>query len=282
MRRFFVEGIKGDDRSVVITGEEFYHLARVLRLKRGAHVAIFDGRGLEMTGRVASIKADRAVVDVTGLRENSAESPLEITLLQGIAKGGRMEIIIQKGTEFGVSSIRPFSTERSVPKPGAAGSKRRLHRWKRVALEAAKQCGRGIIPAIEELAPLEEAIVGHGDCLKLVPWEMEKSRGIREVVEQYRQERAEGLEGQGKVAKVVVLVGPEGGLSRESVEMAWREGFQPVTLGPRILRTETAAIAILALLQYALGDLGQAVERQPTDSNSVGIGHKIREEERCG
>ncbi|MCP3676676.1 MAG: 16S rRNA (uracil(1498)-N(3))-methyltransferase [Deltaproteobacteria bacterium] len=252
MRRFFIEGIKRDDRSVAITGEEFYHLTRVLRLKRNATVTVFDGRGLELTGRVASVEGERAVVEVTGLRESNSESPLEITLLQGMAKGGRMEIIIQKGTELGVSSIRPFSTERSVPKLGVEGIEKRLHRWRRVAVEAAKQCGRGIIPAIEEPVPLEEAIVGHGDCLKLVPWEMEKSSEVRNVVERYQQEVKER---QGKVSKVVVLIGPEGGLSRESVEMACREGFQPVTLGPRVLRTETAAIALLAVLQYAMGDL---------------------------
>jgi len=254
VRRFFVEGINGDDGTVVITGEEFYHLARVLRLKQGADVALFDGRGLELTGRVASVEGGRAVVDVTGLKENSSESPLEITLLQGVAKGGRMEIIIQKGTELGVSTIRPFLTERSVPRLGVDGIEKRLHRWRRVALEAAKQCGRGVIPAIKEPVPLEEAIVGHGDCLKLVPWEMEKSRGIGEVLDRYRSEIPEG---SGKVHKVVVLVGPEGGLAPESVELARREGFQPVTLGPRILRTETAAIALIAVLQYALGDLGR-------------------------
>ena len=212
MRRFFVEEINRDDMTVVIAGEEFYHLARVLRLKQGAHVAVFDGRGLELAGRVVSVEGKRAVVEVTGLRENSSESPLEIILLQGIAKGGKMDLIIQKGTELGVSSIRPFTTERSVPRPGVAGIEKRLHRWRRVALEAAKQCGRGVIPAIYGPAPLEEAIVGHGDCLKLVPWEMEKSRGVMEVLEQYRPEGAERLEGrQKKVSRVMVLVGPEGG-----------------------------------------------------------------------
>jgi 16S rRNA (uracil1498-N3)-methyltransferase len=250
VRRFFVEGINRDDRSIVITGDEFYHLTRVLRLKRDATVTVFDGRGLELTGRVASVESERAVVEVTGLRENSSESPLEIILLQGMAKGGRMEIIIQKGTELGVSSIRPFLTERSVPRLGVQGIEKRLHRWRRVAVEAAKQCDRALLPAIEEPVTFDEAIVGHGDCLKLIPWEMEKSTGLRMVLEQYWPE------GPGKVAKVVVLIGPEGGLARESVEMACREGFQPVTLGPRVLRTETAAIALLAVLQYALGDLG--------------------------
>ena len=252
MRRFVIEGISRDDRSVVITGDEFYHLTRVLRLKRDTTVTVFDGRGLELTGRVASVESERAVVEVTGLRENSSESPLEIILLQGMAKGGRMEIIIQKGTELGVSSIRPFLTERSVPRLGEQGIEKRLHRWRRVAVEAAKQCDRALLPAIEEPVTFDEAIVGHGDCLKLIPWEMEKSTGLREVLEQYRPE----IEMPGKVAKVVVLIGPEGGLARESVEMACREGFQPVTLGPRVLRTETAAIALLAVLQYALGDLG--------------------------
>ncbi|MFQ5585703.1 MAG: RsmE family RNA methyltransferase, partial [Thermodesulfobacteriota bacterium] len=96
---------------MVITGDEFYHLSRVLRLKVGAGVIVFDGQGLELSGRVASVERERAVVEVTGLRENRAESPLEITLLQGMAKGGKMDVVIQKGTELGVVSIYPFSPE---------------------------------------------------------------------------------------------------------------------------------------------------------------------------
>jgi len=249
VRRFFLEGISRDDRSVCVRGDEFYHLARVLRLKEHAEVALFDGRGLELSGTIAALDDEQARIEVTGVSEGGGESPLEITLLQAVTKGGKMDLIIQKGTEIGVASFRPFFSDRTVPKAGAgakAGAKRSA-RWRKIALEAAKQCGRSVIPAIGEPAPFEEVLAGFDDALKLMPWEMEQERGLRETVRDY---------GKAGVEKAAILIGPEGGLTEEDVATARRHGFMAVSLGPRILRAETAAIAAIAVVQHCLGDMG--------------------------
>ena len=249
MRRFFVEGISRGDRSVCIRGDEFYHLSRVLRLKENTEVALFDGRGLELSGTIAALDDEQARIEVTGVSEQRGESPLEITLLQAMTKGGKMDLIIQKGTEIGVASFRPFFSDRTVPKAGAdasAGAKRSA-RWRKIAVEAAKQCGRSVVPDIREPVPFEEVLAGIEDGLKLMPWEMEQEKGLRETIRE---------EGRAGVEKAVILIGPEGGLTEENVATARQHGFIPVSLGPRILRTETAAIAALAIVQHCLGDMG--------------------------
>jgi 16S rRNA (uracil1498-N3)-methyltransferase len=247
MRRFLVDGISRGDRSVLIAGEEFYHLSKVLRLKPGDQLTVFDGKGVELSGRIESVKKDRALIEITGIKKTPSESRLEITLIQGVAKGRKMDIIVQKAVELGVSVIQPFYAKRTIPRLDRRGEEKRLIRWKRVAVEAVKQCGRAMVPDIARPLKYDEAIEDHGDCLKLIPWEMERAAGLKDILE---ENASEGIE------KVAVLIGPEGGFSEEDVREACDKGFLPVSLGPRILRTETAAIAVLGILQYELGDMG--------------------------
>ncbi len=247
MRRFLVDGISRGDRSVLIAGEEFCHLSKVLRLKLGDQLSVFDGKGIELSGRIESIRKDRAIIEITCIKDTPSESRLEITLIQGIVKGRKMDIIVQKATELGVSVIQPFYTKRTIPRLDRGGEEKRLIRWKRVAIEAVKQCGRVMVPDIARPLKYGEAIEGYGDCLKLVPWEMERAAGFKGVVE---ENASEGIE------RLTVLIGPEGGLSAEDVREACDKGFLPVSLGPRVLRAETAAIAVLSILQYEFGDMG--------------------------
>jgi len=247
VRRFFAAGISREDRSVCIRGDEFYHLSRVLRLKEKTEVALFDGRGLELSGTIAALDDEQARIEVTGVSEGRGESPLEITLLQAMTKAGKMDLIIQKGTEMGVASFRPFFSDRTIPKADAGTGAKRSARWRKIALEAAKQCGRSVIPAVGEPVPFEEVIAGFDDALKLMPWEMEQERGLRETIKDH---------GKAGVEKVVILIGPEGGLTEDNVATARRNGFMAVSLGPRILRAETAAITAIAIVQHCLGDMG--------------------------
>ncbi len=247
MKRFFVEDIDIDSALVRISGAEFAHLKKVLRLKAGAAVALFNGSGLELTGVIESIGKDMAVVRVGGRFTNRRESPLEITLLQGLVKKDKPEFIIQKATELGAKEVYFYSTSRTVPVISGGRSEDKIPRWRKISVEAAKQCGRTILPRISIVKDLKDALGLRRDALKLLFWEGEGVRSVKDVIKTHLTLPA----GKG----LVVLVGPEGGFSEEDVKTAVAEGFIPVGLGPRILRAETAAVAALSILQYELGDL---------------------------
>lgn len=244
MRRFFVEDISPDSLYAHIRGEEFIHLKRVLRLTEGSEVAILNGKGLELIGTIESIEKDSAKVKVEGRANGRGESPSEIVLLQGMVKGEKPELIIQKATELGIKEVSFYSTSRTVPVFGKGKAEEKLKRWRKVAIEAAKQCGRTVLPRLNAISGLKEAIEGHEGLLKLVLWEGKGTDPIKEALKDPR----------GKTG-VVVLVGPEGGFSEDEVREAEQKGFIPVSLGPRILRAETAAIGIISIVQYEIGDM---------------------------
>ncbi|MFQ5737310.1 MAG: 16S rRNA (uracil(1498)-N(3))-methyltransferase [Thermodesulfobacteriota bacterium] len=241
MRRFFVEDIDEQTRSARIAGAEFAHLKRVLRLRAGDVVALFNGKGLELHGTVEEVGRDFAEVTVRGRARESHESPVEVILLQGLLKGDKPEFIIQKATELGAAEVSFYTTARTVP---LAPNRSKEARWRKVAIEAAKQCGRTVVTRVTVAGDLKDATAGREGFLKLALWEgIGEAGGMRDALRGTEAER------------VVVLVGPEGGFSGEDVEAAQREGFRSVGLGPRILRAETAAVAALTILQYELGDL---------------------------
>ena len=243
-RRFFVEDIRPDRPYAEIRGEELRHLKGALRLSAGRNVVLFNGSGLEFEGTIESIGRDAARVRINGSRLCRSESRLGITLLQGLIKGDRPELVVQKATELGVSGIVFFTASRTVPRPDAQGLLRKLQRLKRVAVEAAKQSGRCVLPRID-LTGFTEALRLRDWELKVVFYEGEGVAGLRGVLGQGRRPRS-----------VAALVGPEGGFTEAEVEEAQGEGFRPVGLGPRILRAETAAISVVSILQYELGDMG--------------------------
>lgn len=244
MRRFFVEEMDKGSTRARIAGAELTHLKKVLRLSAGAEVVLFNGRGLEMRAVIEEMGKDSAEVRITGPIEETRESPVEITLLQAFVKGNKPEFIIQKATELGATAISFYSTERTVP---LTPNPKREARWRKISIGAAKQCRRSVLPQISVGGTLTEVLsdwAGRGG-LKLALWEgVGKSGAIKETLRS-----GSGARG------VVVLVGPEGGFSKEDMEAARGAGFICVGLGPRILRAETAAVAMLALLQYELGDL---------------------------
>jgi 16S rRNA (uracil1498-N3)-methyltransferase len=247
MRRFFIDRSAIVDGVAVIEGELFRHLVKVLRLKSGARIALADGQGGEFAGVLASLEKERAIVRIeeTLAAVASGAAPA-ITLIQGVPKGERMEMILQKGTELGVAGFVPFLSSRTILRLSGDKAAERVRRWERIVMEAARQSRRPDIPEVCGIVAFADAVASARQEMKLILWEGESERGLKEVVERTSP----------PPSSVAVLVGPEGGLSAEEAREARASGFLPVTLGPRILRTETTGLAVLSILQYAWGDVG--------------------------
>ncbi|MGH7325745.1 MAG: 16S rRNA (uracil(1498)-N(3))-methyltransferase [Candidatus Rokuibacteriota bacterium] len=252
VRRFTVapERITGD--RVAFDRAETRHMQAVLRLVPGDLVIAADGRGRDFTVRLEALgeQATGTILDVATTRR---EASLAITLLQGIPKGDKMEMIVRAVTELGVVRVLPAIAQRTVVRLESSRWRERARRWQRVAKEAAKQCGRAVIPDVAVPRPLTEWLEptsGEAD-VRLCLWEGE-APPIGPVLDALPTPPAIAF----------VLVGPEGGLAGEEVQAAKARGWTPVSLGPRILRSETAAQTVVAILQFRFGDLGRAAGRE--------------------
>ncbi len=247
MRRFTIaaDGVDGD--RVTFDAAESRHLARVLRLRAGDTVIASDGTGRELAVRLDSV-GDVATGTIVDIRSGHPESPVHVTLLQGIPKGDKMETIVRAATELGVARVCPVIAERTVVRLEPNRWNERARRWQRVAREATKQCRRAVIPTIEPPRPLPDwlELLGPADLsmLRLCLWEGEAPS------------LASVLDRSVRRTDVCVLIGPEGGLAQAEVDLARDHGFEVASLGKRILRTETAATAAVTVLQWELGDLG--------------------------
>lgn len=244
MRRFYSPDLTEDAKTLEITGDELNHLARVLRLGPGSRVAVINGRGVEAEGVIEEVTRDSAVVAVESVRAGAGESPLELTLIQALVKSSKPELIVQKATELGANRVVFYPSARSVTRPGSKGAERKAERWVRVAVEAAKQCERSVVPEVALAEDLAGAVEAAGEVeLRLI------------LTERGGGPLSETLKGpEGPVSSVVLLVGPEGGFTPEELDGAASFGFSGASLGPRILRSETAAVAALAVVQHLLGD----------------------------
>lgn len=239
LRRIFSDQRLRAGSQVTLQGDAANHVLRVLRLRRGDALVVFDGSGSDFEAEVTDLGRRDVTVRVSAGRERDMESPLDITLLQGICRGPRMDTVIQKATELGVGRIQPLLTERSVVRLDEDRADRKQEHWQRVAIAAAEQSGRGRVPQVGEPGPLEQlipAVTGPKTRLLLDPG-------------------GESLRGIGLMEPALALLaGPEGGLTEQERRLAADSGFRPVSLGPRILRTETAPLAALAVLQFLGGD----------------------------
>ena len=212
--------------------------------RMGGIVTLTDVDGNDFRGRVTRLATDRASVLIFDLFPSSTESPLEIVLLQALPEKERMELIIQKGTELGVSMIVPFQSERSISLQEREMKQRKAHRWQHIVLKAMEQSRRARVPRVKECCSFMEALeFSEGESLKIILWE-KTGEHLRTILERPLPQ------------KIHAMVGPEGGFTEEEVRRAQEKGFTPVKLGQRILRTETTAITLVGILQYALGDLG--------------------------
>jgi 16S rRNA (uracil1498-N3)-methyltransferase len=249
-RRFYAPRASFADGRVALSAEESRHLRDVLRLRAGDEVFVFDGEGREFACVVVEEggRKGAAVVEVRApAGPPSPESPLNLTLAVALLKGEKFDLVVQKATELGASRVAPVVTSRADVRPrDPKDSERRVERWRRLALEAAKQSGRARVPAVE--APEEFAAFARrahdGDAARLLFAE----RGGDSLA-------SFSTRTPQRPASVVALVGPEGGWADEELTLAREEGWTLVTLGGRTLRAETAAVTVCALLQHAFGDL---------------------------
>ena len=232
---------------ITIEEEPHRHLSRVLRARPGDKVTLFDGQGGEVDAEILTIERDRTTLSLGERRQVAVPAGPRVVLLQSLARGERMDTIVQKTTELGVHEIVPIAAGRSVARLPAGEAAPRRARWQKIAQEAARQCGRADIPAIADPRPLAEALAGTGrgpDQRRLALWEGSRGCPLRAAL------------AAGPVPAIVtLLVGPEGGFAEDEIAAAAQSGFEIVGLGPRILRVETAAIVAVALIQYAFGAL---------------------------
>lgn len=241
LTRVHVPGPLAAGRLCAVQGDAANHIARVLRLGAGDALIVFDGEGGEYAARIEAVRKGEVTVAVLERRAVGRESPLPLTLAQGVSRGERMDWVVQKATELGVSRLVPVLTERSVVRldPRQAQSKRR--HWQGIAVAACEQSGRDRVPEVASPVALVQflrALPQGGTRLLLSP------------------EGSAALEALAPPAgDLIVLIGPEGGLTEDERRAACGQGFTALRLGPRVLRTETAAVAALALLQHRFGDI---------------------------
>ena len=244
MTRLFTDRIDGAEGSVLtLSPADSHYVVSVLRMRPGEELTVVDSERNEALCEVSVPDQKACQLKITKMGKNDTESPLRITLYQSVSKGERMDLTIQKAVELGVSSVVPVFSERCVVRPEKDERKKsaKNERWQKIALEAARQSGRGIVPEVRESMSFEDAVreAAKAHDLALIPWEEEKGETLKNILDE-----------SGDVRGIAVFIGPEGGFSSEEAELARSSGLKSVTLGRRILRTETAGPAVLAMLLY--------------------------------
>ena len=252
----------GVGREIFIKGPPLEAL-RFQGVRVGRIVTLTDAEGNDFRGRVTHLSKEKASILIFDLFSSSTESPLRVILLQALPEKERMELIVQKATELGVSMIIPFESERSISLKERESKQEKAHRWQNIAIKAVKQSRRARVPLIEACRSFKEALEAGEDGLKIMLWEKEGGK-LKDILRQHCPSRPSLLSFEKRdrekfedryPSKIYAMVGPEGGFAEEEVKQAQEKGFIPVKLGQRILRTETAAITLVGILQYELGDL---------------------------
>ena len=244
MYRFYVSADQLAEKEVFISGGDVNHIKNVLRLEVGDWIVACDGNGTDYVSRIQSICSDEVVASIEKVQPTGTELPVRITLFQGMPKKDKLELIIQKAVELGACEMVPVMTKRTVVKLSEEKKiNKRLERWQSIAYAAAKQCDRGIIPTVHKPVSYEEALA-MADQLdyNVIPYELQTGmEEARKIVDQACKQRSLGI-----------FIGPEGGFEPEEVERAMTRNIHPMTLGKRILRTETAGMALLSILMFQM------------------------------
>lgn len=245
MPRFFVLRDYITPEEILINTEDVSHITKVLRLGAGDTIEVCDGMGLDYTARISEIQQNSIRCDIVEKRVSDTEPNIEVTLFQAVPKASKMEYIIQKTTELGISRIVPCSMERCVAKMDGKETKK-IDRWRKIAEAAAKQSGRGKLIEITEIMDFRDAVqkLTQNDIF-FAPYECEQQRTLKQILTE-----------QNSALTVGFMIGPEGGYALDEVEYLQTNHVPTVTLGPRILRTETAGEAVLAMVMYEIGDIG--------------------------
>lgn len=243
MHQFFIEPSWRKQNKIYMEGSEVIHMKNVLRIKPGEFVKINNGQGAEYLCEVEKYEEQAVILDIVSESVSDCELPSKIYLFQGLPKSDKMELIIQKAVELGVYEIVPVVTERTVVKLDEKKAEKKVQRWNAISLSAAKQSGRSLVPEVGKVRTFKEALeYAKGLDVLLIPYElakgMEETKSILTAI----------VPGQ----SVGVFIGPEGGFREEEIEVAVSYGAKSITLGKRILRTETAGLAVLSVLMFQL------------------------------
>ncbi len=244
MHHFFVASEQIGEKFVRITGGDVNHIRNVLRMQPGEQITVSDGGdGKEYRCEIAQIEEDYVAAKIMWVEESGAELPSRICLFQGLPKGDKMELIIQKAVELGAAQIVPMATKRAVVRLDAKKEEAKRKRWNAISASAAKQSKRGIVPEVTRVMTFAEAVKYAGQFdKKLIPYELaEGMERTRKLIDEIKPGES-----------VAVFIGPEGGFDEQEIELARTAGVEPLTLGRRILRTETAGMAVLSVLMFQL------------------------------
>ena len=248
MYQFFVEPaqILAQEKKVIITGKDVNHIKNVLRMREGEEIAVSNGiDGKEYRCGIREMNEDAVICELRFVKEDALELPSKLYLFQGLPKADKMELIIQKAVELGAYEVIPMATKRAVVKLDAKKAKSKVTRWQAISEAAAKQSKRGVIPNVHEVMTFKEAIAyAEQMSVKVIPYEL--AEGMEKTKEIMRKIGTE------KPESIAIFIGPEGGFDEAEVTLAMEHGVEPITLGKRILRTETAGFTTLAFIMYQL------------------------------
>ncbi len=243
MQKFLIPGIHTTPSTAVLQGQDAKHVAKVLRLKPGDPINVTNGEGEDFIARIASVSPGRIDLNISKAFKSSTESLIKITLCSGMLKDKKMDLVIKHVTQLGIHTWIPFFCERSIPTPDKKRIEKRHQRWENIARESLKQCRRSKLPKI--MKPLSyESLLNQttAEHLKIAFWEKASNK-------------LNTLKHGSEVKQIFILIGPEGGFSKTEIAMAKEKGFTPYSLGPRILRAETASISSCTLIQHIFGDI---------------------------
>jgi 16S rRNA (uracil1498-N3)-methyltransferase len=247
VHRFIVDPKSIHNGHLRIYGDDLKHLRKVLRLGPGDSINVFDGTGKEFEAKLLSVDKTCALAEITASFQTEAEPEINLTLFQGLLKGEKMDLIIQKGVELGVRSIIPVITDRTVVQVDNNKSEKKALRWSKIAREASKQCRRAMVPHISEPISFDEAISESKRYeAALLLYENESKKCLKETLKCYTIN---------KIKEIALFVGPEGGFTPHEIEKYTNSGFDVAGLGRRILRAETAAISVISIIMYEMGEL---------------------------
>lgn len=241
MANFYISKSMINERKAIITGDEAKHISRVLRMKKGDNVTLCDGEGTFYEAVLTDFDEKTVTANILSQRVAETEATVKITLYQGVPKNPKLETIVQKAVEIGIVRVVPVDTKRAVAK---LDKREKIDRLQKIAAEAAKQSKRGIVPIVCPCMSFKDAVSEAKKAdLAIIPYEEETENSLKSV-----------LSGK-KVQTVSIIIGPEGGFDKEEVELALANGITPVTLGKRILRTETAGLAVSAAVLYEFDEM---------------------------
>ena len=246
MRRFFVENILLTEGLISITGKEARHITNVLRMKKGEVLIIMDGKGRLFESEIEKLHSGAVEVKIIKSIPSPPSSPIEINLVQALIKSKNMDYLIQKTTELGIHSIHLFYSERTIIRLGPDNIAHKIDRWNEIIKSACKQCGRPVFPIIYPPIAFKDLMkkATANSTLKLLVWEDEQKADLKSVFKSMNRSHS-----------IMAIVGPEGGFTINEIKLAREAGFRMVSLGKRILRSETAGVTLASIIQYEWGDL---------------------------